>query len=195
MVRHGVVAVFVLAVAACGHQAEPKLYVMSAEAESAPAGPETPQPVVAIMRVRLPEYLNRPELVARSGTNMLVVDEDNRWGEPLSESVPRVLAETLSRHLEQGRVVVAPEARGARTRYEYLVALDAYEPDGAGQAVMRGRWHLRDNRTGKAVAEGIIDERRGMTSAAAADAVAAMNGTLNDAGRQIAAATADTVRP
>ncbi|MCR6632842.1 MAG: PqiC family protein [Magnetospirillum sp.] len=193
MVRPGMAVVLVLAVAACSYKAEPQLYVMSAEPEALAAGPGKPEPVVAVMRVRLPEYLDRPELVARSGANALVIDDDNRWGEPLSESVPRVLAENLSRHLPQGRVVVVQEARGERPRYEYLVALDSYEPDGTGNAVMRGRWHLRDTRTGKVVEEGLIDERRGMASTAAPDVVAALNENLNDASRQIAEATAGTV--
>lgn len=193
MVRHAFVAVVVVAVAACAHKADPNFYVMTAAPETAAADAGGPQPVVAVMRVRLPQYLDRPEMVARSGANALVIDDDNRWGEPLAESVPRVLAENLSRHLPQGRVVVAPEARGDTVRYEYLVALDAYEPDGAGNAVMRGRWHLRDTRTGRAVAEGVIDERRAIGSAAAPAAVAALNENLNDASRQIAQATADTV--
>lgn len=194
MLRHGVVTFMILAVAACSQRAEPNFYVMSAEPEAPSSDTGKPQPVVAVMRVRLPQYLDRPEMVARSGANALMIDEDNRWGEPLAESVPRVLAENVSRHLPQGRVVVAPEARGERVPYEYLVALDAYEPDGAGNAVMRGRWNLRETRSGKVVAEGVIDERRSMEAATAPMAVAALNENLNDASRQIAEATADKVR-
>lgn len=193
MVRHAMLGLAVLALAACSQRADPKYYVMSAPPEAQVAAQASPQPVVAVMRVRLPDYLDRPELVSRSGAHALVIDSDNRWGEPLAESVPRVLAENVSRYLPQGRVVVAPEARGAKIPYEYLVALDAYEPDGSGNAVMRGRWHLRDTRTGKMVAEGVIDERRTIDTASASMAVAALNENLSDASRQIAEATADKV--
>lgn len=193
MLRQGVVVIFALAAAGCAQRAEPNYYVMTALPQAENPGETRAEQVVAVMRVRLPDYLDRPQLVGRSGANVLVVDDDNRWGEPLSESVPRVLAENVSRFLPGARVVVPQEARGERIAYEYVVALDAYEPDGTGNAVMRGRWHLRDIRKGVAVAEGVIDERRPMASPAAPDAVAALNENLNDASRQIAQATVEKV--
>lgn len=183
-----------LLAAGCAQKADPNLYVMTPAAEAASRPDPAREPVVAVTRVRLPEYLDRSQLVSRSGANALILDDDNRWGEPLAESVPRVMAENLSHYLEGGRVVLPEEARGDKVRYEYVVALDAYEPDGKGNAVMRGHWLLRDTRKGGVVAEGNIDESRPVASGNAPDAVAALNENLNDASRQIAEATADKFR-
>lgn len=193
MGRRTVSMLVVLLATGCGQRPDPNLYVM-APAPDVPsrAGPAA-EPVVAVARVRLPEYLDRSQLVSRSGSNALVVDDDNRWGEPLSDSVPRVLSENLSHYLPGGRVVTPEEARGQKVPYEYVLALDAYEPDGNGNAVMRGHWLLRDTRKGAVVAEGVIDEQRPMASKKAPDAVAALNENLNDASRQIAEATAGRV--
>ncbi|MGE5548453.1 MAG: membrane integrity-associated transporter subunit PqiC [Solirubrobacterales bacterium] len=179
-----------LILAGCSQRPEPQLYVMSPEATATETTKNPAEPVVAVIRVRLPDYLNRPQIVSRTGPNGLEINNDDRWGEPLDEAVPRVLAENLSHHLPGARVVVPQEALGQKIPYEYLVALDAYEPDGRGNAVMRGRWHLRDTRSGTVVAEGGIDERRPLASGAAADTVAALNQDLNDSSRQIADATA-----
>ncbi len=181
-------------VAGCGQLDNPKLYVISPSSEALSQPESGAEPLVAVARVTLPNYLDRSQLVSRSGANALVLDDDNRWGEPLSESVPRVLSENLSHYLPGGRVVLPEEARGQKVRYEYLVALDAYEPDGQGNAVMRGHWLLRDASKGAVVAEGNIDQRRPLPSRDAPGAVAALNENLNDASRQIADATAEKVR-
>lgn len=182
-----------LLLAGCGQQPDPHLYVMSPVPEAQSDADGEAEPVVAVLRVRLPEYLDRPQLVSRNGTNSLEIDDDNRWGEPLDTSVLRVLAENLSHYLPNARVVVPQEARAQKVRYEYLVALDAYEADGQGNAVMRGRWHLNDTRNGKVIADGRIDQQRHLASPTPAAVVGAMNENLNDASRQIAEATARDV--
>lgn len=177
-----VIAFAILALAGCGQRPDPQLYVMS----SSPQAESVKEPVVAVLRVRLPDYLDRREIVSRSGANEIEINEDDRWAEPLDESVPRVLAESLSTFIPGARVVVPSEASGGDVPYEYQVTLDAYEPDSQGNVVMRGRWHLRDERKDKIVAEGRIDEMRAVSSGGMPAIVAALNETLNDAGRQIA---------
>jgi len=194
MGRGTVFTLVALLVAGCSQRPDPNLYVIAPAADAVAKTESEAEPLVAVTRVSLPEYLDRSQLVSRSGANALVLDDDNRWGEPLADSLPRVLSENLSRYLPGGRVVTPEEARGQKVPYEYVVALDAYEPDGQGNAIMRGHWLLRDTRKGKVMAEGVIDERRPMASAKAPDAVAALNENLSDASRQIAEATAGKLR-
>lgn len=189
MVPAKVTLIGALVLAGCAQQPDPQLYVMSPAAETGKVFESGAEPVVASLRVRLPEYLDRREIVSRSGANELVVNKDDRWAEPLDESVPRVLAENLSAFMPGARVVVPSEVSGQDVPYEYQVSLDAYEPDGKGSVVMRGRWELRDERRNRIVAEGRIDERRPVASGGAPEIVTALNENLNDASRQIAEST------
>lgn len=193
MVQRPVAAMMVLFLCACSQRPDPQLYVLSPAPEAVSSGASRPQAKIAVLRVRLPNYLERQQIVSRNGPNALAVNQDARWGEPLDEGLPRILAENLSHHLPDIRVVVPQQAQGEKVRYEYDVALDAYEPDGSGNAVMRGRWRLFDNRNGKLVSEGLIDERHPLASNGAADVVAALNDNLTEASRQIAEATAQDV--
>lgn len=194
MTRIILVLATALMAASCGQRPDPQLYVISPVPDTAAPGEKVGDPVRAVLRVRFPDYLDRPQIVSRSGANALELNQDDRWGEPLDEGLPRVLAENLSHYLPGARVVVPQEAPGHDVPFEYLVSLDAYEPDGQGSVVMRGRWHLRDERRDKVVAEGRIDERRPLASRAAADVVAAMSESLDEASRQIADATKVNVR-
>lgn len=60
---------------------------------------------VDIVQVNLPELVDRPQLVVRSGGHRLQLSENDRWAEPLRRQVPRLLARDLSTALHSGRVV------------------------------------------------------------------------------------------
>ncbi len=184
-----ILAVFLTA--GCAMRPPPKLYVLS-PATDVPAMGEAP--VRAIVRVRLPSFLDRRDIVSKEGRNRLEVNDDNRWGEPLGENMEHVLAEDLTRSLGTVRVVVPQEGRGKAVPYEYLIDLDAYEAQG-DRAIMRGRWQLRDLRSGRTVAESAFDLRRAIKPGDYSSIVAALNRNLNDAGRRMADATVARLQP
>jgi hypothetical protein len=176
-----------LPLAACAGRSDPNLYVMAPAAARSEAVQDR-GPVVAVVRVRMPDYLDRREIVSRQGANALHVADNDQWGEPLDEGVPRVLAENLSHDLAGGRVVAARDAHGLSVPYEYFVTLDSYEPTD-GVAVMRGHWQLRDTGSRQVLAEGVIDQQRPIAAHGYGAMVQALNDDLNDSSRQIAEAT------
>ena len=58
--------------------------------------------------VDLPEYVNRLQIVARSTPDQLLISSFDLWAEPLSESVPRMLGENLSRLLCTKEILLFP---------------------------------------------------------------------------------------
>ena len=52
--------------------------------------------IIAIGPVRIPDYLDRPQIVTRTGENELTLSEFHRWAGSLESDVVRVLAENLS---------------------------------------------------------------------------------------------------
>ena len=76
--------------------------------EGAQAAAPAPGPGVVVAAVRLPKYLERPQLVTRSGDNRLQLEEFHQWGGNLGKDLTRVLAENLSRLLGSDAVVAAP---------------------------------------------------------------------------------------
>ncbi len=191
---HGWLALLVvIAIAGCSQRPAPRLYVLSAASVTGNVRAAPVEPAVAVIRVTIPDYLDRPEIVSRSGPNALKVDYDSRWAEPLDRSVPRIMADTLSSYLPGGRVVTPEEARGRNPRYAYEIALDAYESNGRGSLVMQGSWRLRDRRRGRIMDGGPIVDRRPVDSGDTAAIVAAMNDSLSAVSQKIAAATAGKV--
>ena len=60
---------------------------------------------VAIVEVKLPELVDRPQLLVRTAGHRVQFSENDRWAEPLRRQVPRLLARDLSVALDSGRVV------------------------------------------------------------------------------------------
>src|SRR5512137_2064475 len=63
---------------------------------------------IAIGPVRIPDYLDRPQIVTRAGKNELNLSEFHRWAGSLESDVTRVLVEDLSSFLPANRFSVVP---------------------------------------------------------------------------------------
>ena len=91
---------------ACGTTIPPAYYSLDDQAMSVATRAATPS--VAIVQVKLPDALDRPQLVIRSGANRVQLSEQRRWAEPLRNEIPRVLADDLGRLLDSSRVAALP---------------------------------------------------------------------------------------
>ena len=60
---------------------------------------------VAVVQVNLPELVDRPQLVVRSGGHRVLISDQERWAEPLRRQIPRLLARDLGVALDSGRVL------------------------------------------------------------------------------------------
>lgn len=124
------------------------------------AGPGTPQARVAVGPVSVASYLDRPQIVTREGDGVrLGLAEFDRWAEPLAESLPRVLAEDVSRSLGGEHVLVFPGVKADDA--DIRVAVDVTRLDGSlgGTVVLDAWWALLD-RSGATLRRGRMVERR-----------------------------------
>lgn len=92
--------------------------------------------------VSLPEYLDRPQIITRTGRNELVLAEFDRWAEPLSDSFTRVLAENLSRMLGTDRVFIYPWPRTTQVDCQVAVEVNHFEGFPGGRAQLSAWWTI-----------------------------------------------------
>lgn len=81
--------------------------VSTATAPTHPA-PGAPAGIVGLVPLRVPGYLERPQMVTWLGPGELRVSEFSRWAEPLAGGIQRVIAEDLATLLPSHRVLVRP---------------------------------------------------------------------------------------
>jgi uncharacterized lipoprotein YmbA len=140
------VALTALLLAGCGGERtiQPRFYVLTATAPPAIAEPAAGrEPVtVGVGPVRLPAYLDRPQIVTRRAADEIEVAEFDRWGEPLADGVPRTIANDLSALLPQDSVAVFPWPAGRTIRYQVLVDVSRFDGAAGGDIVLDARWRV-----------------------------------------------------
>lgn len=153
-------------------------------AEGAAPAP-APVTVVGVERVSVPDWLDRPQLTARSASGEVVADELARWGEPLPRGVQRVVAENLVALLPDRRVVTAPFS--PRDRVDHFVAVTVLEAarQADGSVLLECRWTVLAS-DGAVLARRRSSHRASPTAPGAAGAVAGHNEALAGLSRELA---------
>jgi hypothetical protein len=169
-----------------GPKPQPLFFTLSAASppEGAPLA-SRPELGLVLGQVELPRYLDRPELVTRTGAHRLELWGGVRWGGSLQSDVQRVLADDLSRLLGTDRIAVYPDE--ARFPVTARIAITLLEFGGArGEpAALRARYVIA-GADGGALAVGEARLAQPPASPSWDDHVAAQRAALDALAREIA---------
>jgi uncharacterized lipoprotein YmbA len=92
-------------------------YILNAATEGpmSPAGADDhPATTIGINPIELPGYLNRAQMVKRTGPNQLEVSSRHRWADYPDRMVQRVLGDNLQLLMTNARVYTAPWPAGPK---------------------------------------------------------------------------------
>lgn len=96
--------------------------------------------------VTIPDYLDRPAIVTRIGSNELRLSENNRWGEPLKQGFANVLSRDLAMRLGAAQVHRFPWYNSSSIDYQVKVAVHHFETDASGRSELIAHWTIIDGR-------------------------------------------------
>ncbi len=141
--------VALLAVGACGTTAASRFYTLSSlPPEPALAGPISaggrdfrPQTLL-VGTIEIPQTLDRPQFVRRSGPNMVELAELDRWSEPLDGMIRQSLADDLAARLPQFRVLTAV-LPSVPIDHTLMLEIDRFEADAAGIVTLNAQWFVQ----------------------------------------------------
>lgn len=157
--------------------------------------PERPvtgaSPAIAISRPSLPSYLDRQQLVSRSGDGQLQMNSYHLWAEPLDAAISRVTATNLGRLTNS--LNIQPVENFVTLDYQTLleIRVSRFEPDLSNNLVLECTWKLQP------VVGGVANTRPFRTTVAITPAdtpkdlsgrIAAMNESLVRLAREISRA-------
>lgn len=157
--------------------------------ETAASAPDPARPAiraVGIGPVRLPAYLDRPELVTRAGPARLEVASVDRWAAPLDVLFTAALAEDLRAALPAHEVLAEPWPVGASPEWSVSVDVLRFEGEPDGTAVLEARWIVR--RSGALAGQGVTIARERGAAPEVAATVAALSRAIGALARDVAAA-------
>jgi uncharacterized protein len=100
-------------------------------------------PAIAISRPSLPSYLDRQQLVSRSGDGQLQMNSYHLWAEPLDSAISRVTAANLGRLVNS--LNIQPVENFVTLDYQSLleIRVSRFEPDSPNNLVLECTWKLQ----------------------------------------------------
>jgi uncharacterized lipoprotein YmbA len=97
---------------------------------------------IAVGPIRLPQLLDRPQIVTRTNPNKIRMVEFSQWSEPLRVNFARVLAENLTILLDSEQIIIFPFLKEALFDYQVTVEVTRFDGNFADGAQMRTSWTI-----------------------------------------------------
>ena len=135
--------------------------------------------------IKLPPYLDRPEIVTRMAPNRLELSKEDRWGESVQHGFTRALERDLAAQAGAA-IVVFPWYSTVHIDMQVQVDVYRFETDAQGTATLSAKWTILDS-TGKNI---LYTVESNLTQPSKpgdnTEAAAALSRTIGDLSAQIA---------
>ncbi|MFZ4537578.1 PqiC family protein [Propionivibrio sp.] len=130
-------------VAGCGSTPKERFYVLGT-ADTGKAPVATASYSVVVGPISVPETVDRPQFVLRTGSNQVMVSELNRWAEPLKKAIPRVIAAHLALQLGTYQVYTYPQTISPDPDFRVLVDVQRFElAPGQQEVILEALWSIQ----------------------------------------------------
>ncbi len=141
-----VVGVLVLVLSGCASTPPTRFFILSPIAGSERMGSRMSERcfAIGIGPVKIPEYLNQPEIVTRISPNELRLDEFAKWAEPLEDNISQALAGNVRSLLCIRSIAIFPWKGG--TPIDYRIDVHVIQMDGmlGENAFLDVSWSIAD---------------------------------------------------
>jgi len=131
----------------------PRFYMLSAinQPEVSKKIHITPGVIIGVGPVKIPEYLNRPQMVTKDKQGILKFDEFDRWGESLNLGIARLMREALTVMLPGAKLTLNPWDPSMAVKYQVLVEIVQLDSDLDREMSFVVQWTVIDVQNSKTV--------------------------------------------
>ena len=129
------------ALVACGSSA-PVQYSSLEALETGYARDTDDYESIGIGPLRTPDYLARPRIVTRGNNAEIIIDDFNRWAEPVDDAVHRIVAANVDALLDGVVAVAFPYSHIRDLDYRIVGRVDRFDADQGGRVVLSVQWTI-----------------------------------------------------
>ena len=150
VLNSGIAAIFLLSLLFLGGCASKPsnyylLHSLQSEAPGVKAASAENDLTIGVGPIKIPDYLDRPQIATRATLSSLQLAEFDKWAESLEKNLGRVLAENLSLLLSTDRVVVSPWPGSVHVLYQVTVDVTQFEYTADGKVKLVAGWSVFGN--------------------------------------------------
>lgn len=102
----------------------------------------TQQLGIGIWKVKLPEMIDRPEIVTRTDLYNVELADFHQWTGSLNNNITHLIASELSHRLKTERVVISPWSSYRKNDYQVKVHINRFDGKLGGEVYLNGAWSL-----------------------------------------------------
>jgi len=140
--------------AGCGRSPDSKFYILNAIDRSASipiATRQSPSVVVKVGPVSIPDMLDQSQIVSRSGGNMLVVNEYNRWSGDFQSDIQRTIGENISILVPTDQVSLSQEIMFLPVDFQVIINIREFDGSLGGVVTLNADWTVSRKTKDKSV--------------------------------------------
>ena len=134
-------------VSACAHDTKPvEFYRLSADVglkQSAKSIVNTKEVIVGLGPIRIPEYLNRPQIMVAISDNQYSISEEHRWAENLDQNILLALYKVLPAQLNTDHVFRYPWSQRQDINYQVSIDILDLTINPQGQSQFIAQWSIK----------------------------------------------------
>ncbi len=128
---------------ACGTTPPTNFYTLSAEVpQGMPPASAANRVIVGIGPVEVADYLDRNQIVTRSGKTRLNLTELDHWAGPIESNIANILAINLSHLLPDTHPIARPWP-DADAEYHVLLKISRFDSDPTGEVQLNASWGIQ----------------------------------------------------
>lgn len=121
----------------------PSAATPAASAASAPAANTASGIGIAVGPVRVPEIVDRSQLVVRRGATQVDLLEQHRWAQPLRAEIAQAVASGLRSHLPGARVALDRDAAAQNAQIRVAIDISRFDAVPGEAVVVQALWSIR----------------------------------------------------
>ena len=144
-IRLTALALASLLVSACGTTPPTNFYTLHPDIPTQSGGnSDADKIIIGIGPVEVSPYLERNQIVTRTGNTRLNLTDLDHWAAPLEDTIANVLAVNLSRLLPETQPIFRPWSE-AETQYHVLIKVLQFDSDAAGNVQLKANWAIQND--------------------------------------------------
>src|ERR1700733_4160811 len=132
-----------------------RFYVLTPTADTAAATPASAPGsnsssdfTSGVGAIKIPPYLDRPEIVTRAAPNRLELSKEDRWGESIQNGFTSTMQRNLAAQTGTENIIIFPWYNTVHVDMQVQIDVYRFEADSQGVATLSAKWTILDS-TGK----------------------------------------------
>ena len=101
--------------------------------------------VIGLGPIKLPPYLDRPEIVTRMAPNRLELSKEDRWGESVQNGFTSAMNRDLAAQTSGAQIILFPWYNTVHIDMQVQIDVYRFETDGSGTATLSAKWTILDS--------------------------------------------------